>query len=303
MGEMLRGDVDSNELNLSSKNCEGHTPAGSCAPPPVEPADHRLAALPPGPPSQVHPPNAGRGRASRREGEHRGIRRELLQLESQGYLPEEDHWLVRPSRAAPDDPPPSLVGGVVGSGLALGHSLTPTPPSTSPSPTPTAVSKILSWKNEVIKTSLLKLPTKELEVQAIQCFRNVTGFMGDRDSKKEETGHAEKLLKTCLHAPEELRDEVFCQIIKQTTNNPSPESALKGWMLLGVCTGAFSPSKEFEPYLLSYCEAHKEDAGGVAEYCKYTMGRILKTGQLGPRREVPTGMEIEAAKVRHGHSG
>lgn len=162
----------------------------------------------------------------------------------------------------------------------------------------TTVTKVLSWKNDVIKTSLLKMPTKDLETQAIQCFRNVTGFMGDRNSKKEETGHAEKLLKGCLQAPVELRDEVFCQIIKQTTNNPSPESSLKGWMLLGVTTGAVSPSKEFEPYLLSYCEAHREDGGGVGEYARYCMGRIIKTGTLGPRKEVPTSMEIEAAKMR-----
>lgn len=162
----------------------------------------------------------------------------------------------------------------------------------------TTVSKILSWKNDVIKTSLLKMPSKELEVQAIQCFRNVTGFMGDRNTKKEETGHAEKLLKTCQHAPEELRDEVYCQIIKQTTANPSPESGLKGWMLLGVCAGAFAPSKEFEPYLLSYCEAHKEDPAGAGEYARYCIGRLVKTSSLGPRREVPTNMEIEAIKMR-----
>lgn len=162
----------------------------------------------------------------------------------------------------------------------------------------TTVAKVLSWKNEVIKTSLLKMPTKELDTQAVQCFRNVTGFMGDRNSKKEETGHAEKLLKVCQNAPEELRDEVLCQIIKQTTNNPSPESALKGWMLLGVCTGAFAPSKEFEPYLMSYCEAHREDGGGVGDYATFCLGRIKKTTELGPRKEVPTDMEIEAVKLR-----
>lgn len=162
----------------------------------------------------------------------------------------------------------------------------------------TTVAKILSWKADVIKTSLLKMPTKELEVQAIQCFRNVTGFMGDRSSKKEQTGHAEKLLKTCLHAPEELRDEVYCQIIKQTTNNPDAASALAGWMLLGIVTGAFAPSKSFEPYLLSYCEAHREDGGGIAEYAAYAMSRIAKTASLGPRREVPTAMEIDACKSR-----
>lgn len=142
------------------------------------------------------------------------------------------------------------------------------------------------------------MPTKELEATAIQSFRNVTGFMGDRSSNKEDSGHAEKLLKTCLHAPVELRDEVCCQIIKQTTNNPSAESALKGWQLLGVVTGAFAPGKEFEPYLMSYCEAHKDDGGSIGDYAKYSLGRIVKTAGLGPRREVPTTMEIEACKAR-----
>ena len=142
------------------------------------------------------------------------------------------------------------------------------------------------------------MPTKELEQQAVHCFRNVTGFMGDRDSKKEETGHAEKLIRTCLHAPEELRDEVFCQIIKQTTNNPSPESALKGWMLLGICAGAIAPSRDFEKYLLSYCETHANESQSIGDYAKFTIGRIIKTAALTPRRETPLPMEVEAAKMR-----
>ena len=142
------------------------------------------------------------------------------------------------------------------------------------------------------------MPTKELEAQAVLCFRNVTGFMGDRDSKKEETGHAEKLIRTCLHAPEELRDEVFCQIIKQTTSNPSPESVLKGWMLLGICAGAIAPSRDFEKYLLSYCETHANESQSIGDYAKFTIGRIIKTAALTPRRETPLPMEVEAAKMR-----
>jgi hypothetical protein len=162
----------------------------------------------------------------------------------------------------------------------------------------TTVTKVLSWKNEMIGTSLLKMPSRDMDQQALQCFKNVCCFMGDRSSSKDETGHAEKLLKTCLTAPEELRDEVFCQIIKQTTNNPNPDSCRNGWMLLGLCGGSFSPSKELEPYLSSYCDAHREDAGGVGDYATFALGRLAKTSALGPRKEVPTDMEIESAKLR-----
>lgn len=162
------------------------------------------------------------------------------------------------------------------------------------------VSKMLTWKNEQIKKALHKGPVGvgDFDSFATQTFRNIMGFMGDRSSGKEDSGHAEKLLKTCLNASTEHRDEVFCQVIKQTTGNPSPESTLKGWQLLGVISGVFNPGSVFESYLLSHCDAHKEDGGGVGDYAKYTLGRLKKTSALGPRRETPTAMEIEACKER-----
>ena len=54
----------------------------------------------------------------------------------------------------------------------------------------TTVTKVLSWKQDVIKTALLKMPSKDLEAQATQAFRNITGFMGDRGTVKEDVGHA-----------------------------------------------------------------------------------------------------------------
>lgn len=119
--------------------------------------------------------------------------------------------------------------------------------------------------------------------------------MGDRLTKKPDYEHAWKLLNTCIQAPEQLRDEVYCQLMKQTTKNPNESSRLLGWKLIGICAGAFAPSKEFFPYVMSYCQTHKSDAA-VESYAKFALARLTKTMNLGPRKETPTFMEILAAK-------
>ncbi|KAJ1304578.1 hypothetical protein OPQ81_005720 [Rhizoctonia solani] len=50
----------------------------------------------------------------------------------------------------------------------------------------------------------------------------------------------------------ELRDEIYCQVVKQLTDNPSPESTFRGWQLLCVLLVTFPPSKNFEGYLRSF---------------------------------------------------
>lgn len=170
----------------------------------------------------------------------------------------------------------------------------------------TTVTKILSWKDELIKRSLHTMSDKSLESEAVQCFKNIASFMGDRSSSKDDVGHAHKLLKNTVNSPEELRDEVFCQLVKQTRNNPSPENTVRGWQLLAICAGTYPPSKTLEKYLLSYCDENTRETlhdgtrvhPGVRPYAKYALMRLKKSVALGPRRDVPTAMEVQAAKER-----
>ena len=161
----------------------------------------------------------------------------------------------------------------------------------------TTLSKILSYKKDLIKKPLLNLPSN-MTSEAVQSFKNVVSFMGDRSTKKEAGGHASKLLKNTLHAPEELRDEIFCQILKQIHNNPSEESLMKGWQLLAICAGTYPPSAEFEPYVMYFCEKHKSDNEKINSLAVAAQKRIRATQKQGPRINVPTSVEIEA--VRHG---
>ena len=51
----------------------------------------------------------------------------------------------------------------------------------------------------------------------------------------------------------ELRDEIFCQLIRQVSDNPKDEAIFRGWHFLALCTIAFPPSKNFNKVWCNYC--------------------------------------------------
>jgi hypothetical protein len=53
-----------------------------------------------------------------------------------------------------------------------------------------------------------------------------------------------------------IRDEIYVQILKQTSENPKVESTIKGWRVLQLCISSFPPSEGFKDYLWSYIYKH-----------------------------------------------
>ena len=152
--------------------------------------------------------------------------------------------------------------------------------------------EILQWQDRALTKPLLKLPSS-LEEIAIQLFKNLRSYMGDRKSSKSPQLHAVKHTRLAMGSPEEVKDEAYIQVIKQITRNPNPESAQKGWNLFAIMASCYPPSLELYYALIHYLlDIVKTGDENLQKRANYIIIRLNKTFE-SRRRLSPSDLEIK----------
>lgn len=99
------------------------------------------------------------------------------------------------------------------------------------------------YSREPLKQPLLRklLGKDELCQKAVMISLTILKYMGDLSSKRARNELTDEIFEPALKN-ELLKDEVYCQIIRQLTDNRNQFSEERGWDLMWLATGCFTPS-------------------------------------------------------------
>ncbi|XP_078485190.1 unconventional myosin-VIIa-like isoform X1 [Ciona intestinalis] len=152
--------------------------------------------------------------------------------------------------------------------------------------------KLYAMSREPIRQPLLKKleHNHEMTQEAVAIFLALMKYMGDYPSKRPRHGNeqTDQIFEPPLKH-EQLRDEVYCQIMKQLTNNKQSYSEERGWELMWLATGVFAPSNQLMPHLQKFLGTRR--ANPMANDCYHRYKRPVTHGQ---RKYPPHLVEVEA---------
>ncbi|XP_032354863.1 unconventional myosin-XV [Camelus ferus] len=156
---------------------------------------------------------------------------------------------------------------------------------------------MLCFTKTPLQDSLIELSDSSLNKMATDMFLAVMRFMGDAPLKgQSELDVLCTLLKLCRDH-EVMRDECYCQVVKQITDNTSTkqDSCQRGWRLLYIVAAYHSCSEVLQPHLVRFLQDVSRIPGlpfqGIAKACEQNLQKTLR---FGGRRELPSSMELRA---------
>ncbi|KAI1280289.1 Myosin-I heavy chain [Halotydeus destructor] len=149
----------------------------------------------------------------------------------------------------------------------------------------------------LIPTSHIHMHDPENAVIACSIFKDLCKYVQGELKADSEQRLIHAIIGKGIER-EELRDEIFVQLVRQSTNNPSRDETLRLWVLFGLASAAFQPSKVFAKYLQSYLRKHLRKDAAISCYAQFCLDNIMpKTATAqSTRRMGPSSLEINAVK-------
>ncbi|XP_043651485.1 hornerin [Drosophila teissieri] len=176
-----------------------------------------------------------------------------------------------------------------------------------------SVRDMLSWTAEAISRPMLALSRDKADKKtAIELFKLVQIYMADRKARIGMTLNSVAIEIIGASLPQQqLRDELYVQLCRQTTENPKRDSLIRGWELMAICLSYVPPSPTFQPTLLNYVNRHRDPSFAtcfmevskwpihvqISHYATVCCRRLDRIGSSGRRMaKKPTVDEVEQAR-------
>ncbi|KAG5673675.1 hypothetical protein PVAND_003701 [Polypedilum vanderplanki] len=176
-----------------------------------------------------------------------------------------------------------------------------------------SVRDMLSFTNEALTKPMLSITRdKNGKKMTIEQFKLVQIYMGDRKARIGMSLNSVAMdIITQAVANTWLRDELYVQLCRQTTENPKRESLIRGWELMAICLAFVPPSPTFQPALMGYMNRHRDPSFAkhfpeigkwpihvqVSHYATIACRRLERIGSSGKKQaKKPTDEEINHAR-------
>lgn len=120
-----------------------------------------------------------------------------------------------------------------------------------------SIANMLAWSSESIKKPMIVTSDRHVKKEACEIFKLIQMYMGDRRAKADPL-HVALEVATKGWSVQGLRDELYIQLCRQTTENFRLESLARGWELMAICLAFFPPTPKFHSYLEGYIYRHMD---------------------------------------------
>lgn len=162
----------------------------------------------------------------------------------------------------------------------------------------------IRFSNKPILTPILRNLQPSVKALAVKAFKKILVYTHVAADKKtviteEKANKALQKLVFMLYRTISLRDEVFFQLISQTTGNTNKETNLRTWELFLIIASLFPPTRDSELYILAHIARtafDKNEDENIRDLAQFSYIRLQNRACIGKEEEFDTIEQIYKIK-------